>query len=347
MAHGIRRLFRKWKAAFWRFRRIKINRNLLVYLVSVVIAAVFWFLNKTGSYISTSKEFRVEYSGIPGGKILLPGVTTSTLKVGVSVKGSLLLTSGHFQDFLRIDLSKLTLRNVPHADSTLKYISDDDIRQQIEAQLPTDFKFVSVQPDTIFLDFGQSVVKKVPVVLDADITFESQYRAAGGIILQPDSVEIRASAIIADSIQFVKTEFIELTNLQEPVQRHVHFNVPNEVVCEPIYTDLKINTEKYTEQTLVLPIRQVNVPDSLLMRIFPQTASVKFFVGWNNYQKISKDMFSITVDYADLNSPLKSDMLTIKLSRVPEDLGVTDIRVSPASVEYLIERNISINSDLQ
>ena len=58
-------------------------------------------------------------------------------------------------------------------------------------------------------------------------------------------------------------------------------------------------------------------------------------------------MFSLTVDYADFNSPLKSDMLTIKLARVPEELGVTDIRVSPASVEYLIERNISNNNDLQ
>ncbi|MBR2887939.1 MAG: hypothetical protein IKB95_06905, partial [Bacteroidales bacterium] len=67
---------------------------------------------------------------------------------------------------------------------------------------------------------------------------------------------------------------------------------------------------------------------------------VKFYVGWSNYQKITKDMFSLTVDYADLNSPLKSDILTIHLARTPEKLGVTDIRVSPLGVEYLIERNI-------
>gem|GEM_PF-2954998 len=347
MANGIRRLFRKAKASFWRLKRMKINRNLMVYLVSVVLASIFWFLNKTGSYISTSKVFRVEYSGIPGDKILLPGVTTSFVKVSVSVKGSRLLTSGSFQDFLRIDLSKLALRNVPHADSTLKYISDDDVRAQIESQLPADFKFVSLQPDTIFLDFGRSVTKKVPVLLDADISFESQFRAADGIILVPDSVEISTSAIIADSVTFVKTEHLELTNLQEPVQRHVHFDIPSEVNCHTLYTDLKINTEKYTEQTIVLPIRQINTPDSILMRIFPQTATIKFFVGWSNYQKVTKDMFSVTVDYADLNSPLKSDMLTIKLARSPEKLGVTDIRISPVSVEYLIERNININNDLQ
>ena len=340
MASGLRKLFRNTKASFLKLRRMKINRNLLVYLVSVVLATIFWFLNKTGSYIYPTKEFRVEYSGIPGDKILLPGVTTSSLKVVVSVKGSVLLTSGSFQDFLRIDLSKLNLRNVPHADSTLKYISDDDIRQQIEAQLPADFKFVSLQPDTIFLDFGRSVTKKVPVLLDADISFQSQYRAADGIILQPDSVEISTSAIIADSISFVKTEHLELTNLEEPVQRHVHFELSNEVTCNTLYTDLKINTEKYTEQSLVLPIRQINVPDSITMRLFPQTATVKFYVGWSNYQKITKDMFSLTVDYADLNSPLKSDILTIHLTRAPEKLGVTDIRISPLGVEYLIERNI-------
>ena len=346
MATGIRRKFRNLKAAFLKIRRMKINRNLLVYLVSVVLATIFWFLNKTGSYIYPTKEFRVEYSGIPGDKILLPGVTTSSLKVVVSVKGSVLLTSGSFQDFLRIDLSKLNLRNVPHADSTLKYISDDDIRQQIEAQLPADFKFVSLQPDTIFLDFGRSVTKKVPVILDADISFDSQYRAADGIILQPDSVEISTSAIIADSVTNVKTEYLELLNLQEPVQRHVQFIIPSEVTCRTLYTDLKINTEKYTEQTLVLPIRQINTPDSILMRVFPQSATVKFFVGWSNYQRISKDMFSIAVDYADLNSPLKSDLLSIKLIRSPEKLGVTDIRISPSSVEYLVERNVNISSEL-
>ncbi|MBP5367156.1 MAG: hypothetical protein J6Y24_12330 [Bacteroidales bacterium] len=325
---------------------MKINRNLLVYLVSVVLATIFWFLNKTGSYIDPTIEFRVEYSGIPGDKILLPGVTTSSLKVDVSVKGSVLLTTGTFQDFIRIDLSKLTLRNVPHADSTLKYISGDDIRQQIEAQLPTDFKFLKVQPDTIFLDFGRSVTKKVPVILDADISFDAQYRAADGIILQPDSVEISTSAIIADSVTCVKTEYLELLNLQEPVQRHVQFIIPNEVTCHTLYTDLKINTEKFTEQTLVLPIRQINTPDSILMRVFPQSATVKFFVGWANYQRISKDMFSIAVDYADLNSPLKSDLLSIKLIRSPEKLGVTDIRISPSSVEYLVERNVNFSSEL-
>ena len=237
MASGIRKLFRNVKASFLKLRRMKINRNLLVYLVSVVLATIFWFLNKTGSYIDPTIEFRVEYSGIPGDKILLPGVTTSSLKVDVSVKGSVLLTTGTFQDFIRIDLSKLTLRNVPHADSTLKYISGDDIRQQIEAQLPTDFKFLKVQPDTIFLDFGRSVTKKVPVILDADISFDAQYRAADGIILQPDSVEISTSAIIADSVTCVKTEYLELLNLQEPVQRHVQFIIPTKLLaihCTPI-----------------------------------------------------------------------------------------------------------------
>ena len=63
-------------------------------------------------------------------------------------------------------------------------------------------------------------------MLDAEISFQSQYRAADGIILQPDSVEISTSAIFADSISFVKTEHLELTNLEQPIQRHVHFVIP-------------------------------------------------------------------------------------------------------------------------
>ncbi|MCQ2974641.1 MAG: hypothetical protein MJ211_07495 [Bacteroidales bacterium] len=340
MTFDLIKWIRNTKAFFIKLRRIKINNNLLVYLVSLVLATLFWFLNKTGSNIEPTKEFRIEYINIPKDKILKSGTTTTNLKIKLSAKGSKLLSFGGFQDYIRVDLSKLTLQNVPNADSTIMFISDEDIRQQIEVQLPAEFKFISVEPDSIFLDFSQSVTKRVPIILDANISFASQYRASDGINLVPDSAEIIVAASIADSVYQIKTEFIELLNLQDTIVRHLNFSLPEEVDCKLLYTDLKINVEKFTEQSIEIPIQQINVPDSVVMRIFPQTAVVKFYVGWNNYQKINKDMFSIVVDYNELNNHSNVNFLPIILNRFPDKFGVTDIRINPESVEYLIERNL-------
>lgn len=332
-------ILRKTKALIYKLRRKRVNQNTLTYLVMVVIALTFWIINKIGSTITTEGNFKVEYYGLPNNSMLVPGVTTDMLRITLSARGADLLTHRGGYSPIRIDLSKLDIRTFPESDSTLKFVTDDDIRAQVEAQMPGDYKFVSLKPDTIKLDFGILRHAKVPVVLNHNITFEQQYRLAGLPTLQPDSITIGGPAIIVDTITAIHTETLALDRVSESTVQKVRFIIPDGVSCPLTSTDATINVEKFTEHSIEVPIRTVNVPDTVTLRVFSQKATIRFNVGWTNFNKITKEMFAAEIDYKDLLGITRPQFLTVRITKKPEAMGVTNISISPETVEYLIEKN--------
>lgn len=310
----------------------------MVYLVMVIISSLLWFFNKTGSTVSTVTDFHVEYYGLPKNHYLLPGLTTEVLQLTVSAKGSYFLTHNNQFPTIKIDLSKLDIRQFPDTDSSLKFVTNDDVRPLIEAQLPADCKCLSVKPDTVKLDFGRSAMKKVPVVLDYDITFEKQFRFKKEPVLQPDSVEISGSVNITDSVLCIKTEKVEISGLNESVSQKVKLLLPKDIFCSLNFTQADFFVEKFTGNTIEIPVRCINVPDSVVLRIFPQQITLKYNVGWDNFNSVSAEMFTAAVDYNELNGITKPKFLSVKLIKYPETFGVTNISFMPEGVEFLVER---------
>ena len=102
----------------------------------------------------------------------------------------------------------------------------------------------------------------------------------------------------------------------------------------------KENVEKFTEHSVEVPIRIIHIPDTVSLRVFSQNATIRFNIGWNNYKKISREMFAAEVDYNDLTGSIRPQFLTVKITKTPEDMGITNISISPETVEDLIEKNI-------
>ena len=338
-------LIRKLKASIYKLSRTRINRKILTYIVMVAIALTFWYINKMGSTITTEANFKVEYYGLPYNSMLVPGVTTDMLRITLSARGAQLMMHRGGYSPIRLDLSKLDIRTFPESDSSLKFVTDDDIRAQVELQMPADYKFLSLKPDTIKLDFGLSRHIKVPVILDRSITFEQQYRLAGEPTLQPDSVTIDGPAIIVDTVTAIHTETLALDRLSASTVQKVRLAIPEGVNCPLTSTDVAINVEKFTQHSIEVPIRVVNTPDTVSLRIFSQNATIRFNVGWKNYKRIAREMFAAEVDYKELtglNDNKKPRFLTVRITKTPDDMGVTNITISPETVEYLIEKHPNI-----
>lgn len=335
-------LSRRWAAIKYKLSRKRINQNILTYTIAVLLATAGWFINKLGSDISAVGTSAVEYYGLPRNRILVPGLTTSELSITFSARGNNLLGTHGRLPGIRIDLSKLDIRTIPESDSSLKFVTNDDIRSQVEQQMPKDFHFVSLKPDTILLDFGASSTKKVPLVINHKITFAKQYRMASAPGISPDSITITGSAALVDTINCVYTETLQLENVKDSSRREkVKILKPNGITCPLTSAIVTLRAEKYTEGSVEVPIKQLNVPENVRLRIFSPKAVIKFNVGWNNYNRVNAEMFGVAVDYNDLNGIAKPHQLTIHLTKAPDNIGVTNITIVPQTVEYLAETIIN------
>jgi hypothetical protein len=74
------------------------------------------------------------------------------------------------------------------------------------------------------------------------------------------------------------------------------------------------------------------------LRFFSQKATIRFNVGWSNYNKITREMFAAEIDFNDLLGFNRPQFLTVRITKKPEDMGVTNITISPETVEYIIEK---------
>lgn len=332
--------WRKTKALAYKLIRKRINPKLLIYTAMVLITTAAWLINKVGSTISTTGTCEVEYYGLPQNRIIVPGITTAEFRINFSARGTQLLGKHGKLPVIRIDLSKLDIRTFPDNDSTLKFVTCDDIRTQVEQQMPTGFHFESLSPDTIMLNLGASAKKKVPVALRQNISFARQYRLQKAPELQPDSVIINGSEMIMDTINCIYTEPLIISQLKDSISLYrVSLVMPKGITCPLKRTDVTLTTEKFTEGSVQVSISQQNVPDNVALRLFTQKGTIKYHIGWRNYQKVTEDMFQLTVDYNEMCEIDRVKYLPLHIKpQYPDALGISNITISPDMVECLPER---------
>ena len=91
---------------------------------------------------------------------------------------------------------------------------------------------------------------------------------------------------------------------------------------------VEVQVEKFTEMDVEVPIKT----DSLKMRFFPETMSVKCLVAMRDYASIKPESFTVAVDKQQLKA--MQPLLDVRLAGWPPTVQIISTR--PDKVEYLI-----------
>ena len=86
---------------------------------------------------------------------------------------------------------------------------------------------------------------------------------------------------------------------------------------------------------MIIPIQIINLPDSLVMTIFPKKLKLMFLVGLSQFNNIKEYLFRAEVDYLKIDESL-SNKMKIELIKNPE--FVREIKHYPLNVDYIIEK---------
>ena len=215
-------------------------------------------------------------------------------------------------------------------------ISSSEMQKRISSQLNVSTKLISIRPDTIDFIFTKGLAKKIPVRLngDSNISATRQYYISS-VKLTPDSVIAYAPKEILDTLRMACTTPFIATNVTDTLEKRVSIDKITGVKFVPSYTDVFILTDMYSEKTVEVPVIGVNFPAGKVLRTFPSKVDVTFQVGLRHFKEVDANDFFIGVTYEDVLKT-KGDKLVLNVKSAPEVVG--HIRISPASVDYLIEQ---------
>jgi YbbR domain-containing protein len=214
------------------------------------------------------------------------------------------------------------------------YSLTKNLSNKIEQQISSELQIISIQPDTLFFDFTERVSKKVPVVSKVNPIPASQYMIKGNILIKPDSITISGANPIIDTINQIYTKEVEISDLTKNYKQNIAIDRYDNIDYSDEKVEISITVEKYTEGSLKVPLKVKNVPDSLVLRTFPNEISVSYLVALSDYDKVLPQFFDAEVDYNDIN--LNQNKIKVKVTNSPE--YIRSLRFYPQAVEYLIER---------
>jgi len=316
-------------------KNIKADRRLIVFLFFVVLATIFWFLNQLEEEYTTEISLPVRYTNFPEEKILANELPDH-FDLRVRGYGYKLLEYKISNKFLpySINVNSLTLRM--HAKSSYsKFFSLTRLlNQDIEDQISSELEIVSIKPDTLFFEFAERIFKKVPVVSSLNVVPETQYMIRGDIQFVPDSIIISGANTIVDTIDFVNTKTADLIDLNMDYEGDIGLQKISSIDFSKNEVDVKINIEKFTEGTQIIPVVINNVPDTIIVRTFPKEVRVTYHVALSDYDKVVPQLFEAIVDFNETINQQNS--LHVKIKNSPD--YIESMRFNPKKVEYIIER---------
>ena len=306
----------------------KNKRSVLTFLVFLVISTALWFLIKLSENYTTQTTFGVQFTEVPADKWI--SSPEQSVKMSLSIDGFHTMRYKMIREpnrFVTIPLDEVPYRF--ESGNTYSF-SSQYVAERVAERLGISASDITMNDAKIYFAMDALKSKVVPVVLRSDIKTQRQYDLYGIPMLDPSSVTIFGPQEVIDSIKAVKTELLSKLNVNQSFSEtlsldlldgQIHSNV------KEVKADVKV--EKYTELDIEVPIKVI---DSLKLRFFPETMSVKCLVAMRDYASITPESFSVAVDRQQLKA--MEPLLDVRLASWPPTVQILSTR--PDKVEYLI-----------
>lgn len=303
------------------------RRDIINYLFFVVLAAVFWAFQTANEVYEQELEAPLELINVPS-NVVITSELPSCVKVRVKDKGTNLFPYVYGRQTLPkvvIDFNEYQ-SNSGH----VRILTSELLKPLMAAR---DFTFLGVHPDTLEYYYNHGLSKRVPVKWQGSIQTTEGYTLAD-VRVSRDSVLVYASREVLDTITaawlqpVTLSDVADTTTLSRPIQkvRGARFS-PNTV-------KVSLFTDRIVEKSVQVPVHGVNFPAGKRLQTFPAQVAVTFQVGMKMYRDITADDFILVVNYEDLLQ-IAGNRCHLSLKSTP--LGVSQVKIEPSDVEFIIE----------
>jgi YbbR domain-containing protein len=306
------------------------RKRILVLFTCLLLAIAGWlFLALNNKYVYTAKTVLV-YKNFPQKKAFHP-LQSDTVDLLVEGTGWQLL-------FARLRVSPPSINISLDQLNNRNYVLFSEQLYNVNSQLETSQKIISVRPDTLYFDFSKRTVKRVPVKLVSNLTFGKQFGISDDIEFTPDYVTVSGPQEELERIKEWKTDTLKLHDLQGPAVARVAMrqNTQKNVNIFPGTVEVKLPVDEFTEKTLEVPLKILNNNEYYNLKLYPKKVKITFMVALSSYQQVNEDFIEASVDLNEWKLQ-KHDQLTVKLTRFPDYCKL--VKLSPGKIDFIIEND--------
>lgn len=307
-----------------------VSKRFLVFLFFLFLSTAFWLSMTLDEMYEKEIPVPIRLVNVPKNIIITTNMP-DTVIVTVRDKGFAFM--GYFtgEPFRPINLNFSTYANESTGRGSVPLA---DVQNILYQRLATSSRITALKPDQLkfYFNFGQS--KTLPVRANGIMTPAKNYYLAR-VSFWPEKVTVYAQQSKLDSLRFIMTEKLNLTNFTDTLIRQVNLQKIIGVKTVPEKVKIGLYPDILTEESIEVPITAINMPKGKTLRTFPSKVKVLFNIGATAFRKINEKQFEVVVDYNELQAN-QSDKCALHLKTVPAE--VRQARLEMNQIDYLVEQ---------
>ena len=303
------------------------RRDVLTFLLFVVIATLVWYGHAMQSVRNTRVPVLIQYTGKPDAIGLKAPGLPDTVMIEVRDAGARLNTYHRDPLHLTIDLHSYI-----HGEKGRIYIPSDALRRSISDILQGTSRLIETQPEDITCDFFTEQEKSVLLVFRGDLKTANEYQIIGQPTLARKRMKIFGDEKTLSAIDTLYTEPQDLSEISDTMRVRCAIEVPQGIRAEEDSVDLCIIAERFTEKKFTIPVHIKGIPEGYHIRLFPKEVEVSVRVGMNHFSQVKANDIHATCAY----SPERTDKLDVEISYT--NPYITAAWAYPGVVEFILEQ---------
>jgi hypothetical protein len=285
----------------------------MLFLICVLLASIIWVVNALSKTYITEINYSLT-APLASGKDDIP------VKVKLSGQGFDLIYI-----YLRINKNKYPFSTFNTSVNCIEFTDSllGDLRKSIS--------LMDVKPALITGSVtANQKMKRLPVKSKIETHFASRYGSSVSLLVNPDSVDIAGPASVLDSLRYIETESLRISNLDQSLFRSVGLITPHPscwLQKDRIW--IYIPAEEYTEAIVQVPVTHPDTRQKT--RLIPERVSVICLVPVSRYKSISPSQFKVEIKGS---REISKEKVALTITKQPG--YVKNVRTEPRIVSILL-----------
>ena len=310
----------------------KNNRKAKVFLFFLVLSSIIWLLIELSKPNSTVASFKVQYKNLPSNK-LLQNTPTAELKATLNAPGFSLLKYKVKKHSISFNMNNLAKKGSTY------YLLPNKQLPFVSSQLSGGTEVLGILKDTIFIDLGNNISKKVAVVPKIHIHYKIGYNLIEKLQISPDSVVVTGAEKYVDSIKEIQTIPLNLEEVSQDINAIQELIMPvktSNVLYSVNQVQIKGRVDKFTEGRFSIPVTIINEPYGVKINPFPKEIEIVYQAGLSDFDQITENSFSVVFDYKQFERDSLIDYLTPNILKQSE--FAASFKIIPNQIDFLIQK---------
>lgn len=307
----------------------KISKSFISFLA---VSILIWLLITLSKEYTTLLTFPVSYRNIPQDKLLQKEPITE-IDIVAKTSGFNILNSKFSDKNIVLNAGHLTKKSLNRY-----YFLTKNQLNTIQKQLHSSIQLQEIVIDTIYLEIGNLLSKKVPLNPNLEIRYHIGYDVLKSVTMKPDSVLISGSEAQIEKIKILNLEVLKLEDVKADFSKKVKIILPknsSNIKVYSEYTRISGKVEKFTEGSFKIPFKINNLPKDIALTMFNKTVEVVFVVGLSDFNKIDKNFFEVVCDYT-ISKENNLNYLVPKV--IVKSSFIKSFKVIPNKIEFSIQK---------